>query len=354
MMADDEFPVLSRALTTSDPLTPPREAAGADSPNAPDGVTPRPALGELLVMAQRVADTELTVLVSGETGVGKEWLARWLHAHSRRACRRFVPVNCSAIPDTQLDTYLYGKTSGGFSGVVHETLGMFEVASGGTLFLDHIGDASPAMQAQLLGVLEEQQVQRVGEWRLRPIDVRVLAATSHHLEDEVARGRFRQDLFYRLRVVELPIPALRDRPDDLQVLARDLLADAAVRHQRPITGYAPEALALLFAHDWPGNVRELENAIEEACLMATGSAIQMKDLPSTLQRPAVAPSLSAADPSLAWRRLAEFERVLIEAALERHLGDRRRAAEELGISVLTFNRKLRLRGRSHRVRRRGE
>jgi two-component system response regulator HydG len=279
--------------------------------------------------------------VTGETGAGKEWLARWLHAHSRRAWRKFVPVNCGAIPDTLLDTYLFGQTSGAFTGEVHESLGMLETASGGTLFLDHIGDASPAMQVKLLPLLEAQEVQRLGEWRLRPINVRIVAATSRNLEDEVARGRFRTDLFYRLRVVELHIPALRERPDDLRVLARDLLEDAVARHQRPITGYAPEALACLFRYNWPGNVRELENAIEEACQVARGSEIQMQDLPYTVHTDAMSPSLPVGDPSLDWRRLADLEEVVIDAALERHFGDRRRAAKELGISLLTLIRKLR-------------
>ena len=165
-MSDDESPVPSRVLTTPDPLTRPTREAGTDTPKADDGETQSPAMRELFVKAQRVARTELTILVTGETGAGKEWLARWLHAHSPRAFRKFVPVNCGAIPDTLLDTYLFGQTSGGFTGEVHESLGMFEAATGGTLFLDHVGDASPAMQVKLLGVLEAQQVQRVGEWRL--------------------------------------------------------------------------------------------------------------------------------------------------------------------------------------------
>jgi two-component system, NtrC family, response regulator HydG len=183
-MSDDESPVPSRVLTTPDPLTRTTQGAGTDAPEANDGEMQSPAMRELFVKAQRVARTELTILVTGETGAGKAWLARWLHAHSPRACRKFVPVNCCAIPDTVLDPYLFGYTSGAFTGAVHESLGMFEAASGGTLFLDHIGDASPATQVKLLGVLEAQQVQRVGESRLRPIDVRVVAATSRN-----SRGR---------------------------------------------------------------------------------------------------------------------------------------------------------------------
>jgi two-component system response regulator HydG len=345
-MSDDESPVPSRVLTTPQPLTRPTPEAGTDAPEADEGETESPAMRELFVKAQRVARTELTVLVTGETGAGKEWLARWLHAHSPRAFRKFVPVNCGAIPDTLLDKYLFGHTSGGFTGEVHESLGMFEAATGGTLFLDHVGDASPAMQVKLLGVLDAQQVQRVGEWQFRPINVRVVAATRGNLEDHVTLGRFRQDLFYRLRVVELHIPALRERPGDLHVLARDLLKDAAARYRRPITGYAPEALACLFRYDWPGNVRELENAIEEACQVARGSEIQIQDLPYAVQPASMSPSLPARDPSQDWRRLADLERVRIKAELERHFGDRRQVAKELGISLLTLNRKLRRQRRS--------
>ena len=345
-MSDDESPVPSRTVTTPDALTSPTPETGPDTPEADDGPKQSPAMRELFVKVRRVAHTELTVLVTGETGVGKEWLARWLHAHSPRAGRKFVPVNCGAIPDTLLDTSLFGHTSGAFTGGVHESLGMFEAATGGTLFLDHVGDASPAMQVKLLGVLEAQQVQRVGEWRFRPINVRVVAATSRNLDREVAQRRFRQDLFYRLRVVELHVPALRERLDDLRVLACDLLEDAAARHQRPISGYAPEALACLFRYDWPGNVRELENAIDEACQVASGSEIQMEDLPDTVRPAHVSRSFRAGGPSCDWLRLADVEKVVIDAALERHFGNRRRAAEELGIAVSTLNAKLRRHRRS--------
>src|ERR1700730_7679699 len=172
-MSDDEFPVPSRVLTIPDALTSPTQDAGTDPREADEGETQSPAMRELFVKAQRVSRTELTILVTGETGVGKEWLARWLHAPSPRAWRKFVPVNCGAIPDTLLDTCLFGHTSGAFTGAVPESLGMFEAATGGTLFLDPVGDASPAMQVKLLGVLERQQVQRVGEWQFRPINVRV-------------------------------------------------------------------------------------------------------------------------------------------------------------------------------------
>jgi two-component system response regulator HydG len=345
-MSDDESPVPSHVVTTPDPLTRPTREAATDTSGADDGETQSPAMRELFVKAQRVAPTELTILVTGDTGAGKEWLARWLHAHSPRAFRKFVPVNCGAIPDTLLDTSLFGQTSRTFTGEVHESLGMFEAATGGTLFLDHVGDASPAMQVKLLGMLEARQVQRVGEWQFRPINVRVVAATRRNLEDDVVLGRFREDLFYRLRVVELHIPALRERPGDLHVLARDLLKDAAARHHRPITGYAPEALACLCRYDWPGNVRELENAIEEACQVARGSEIQIQDLPYTVQPAAMSPSLPAGDPSHARRRRADLEQVRIKAELERHFGDHRQVAKELGMSLLTLNRKLRRRRRS--------
>ena len=313
------------------------------------GEAQSPAMRELFVKAQRVASTDLAILVTGEPGVGKGWLARWLHAHSRRSWRRFVPVNCGAIPDTLLDMQLFGHSRDGYTDTRHESIGMFEAASGGTLFLDDIGEASPAMQAKLLPVVEAQQVPRVGEWQLRPFDVRIVAATSRNLQDEVARGQFRKGLLYRLRVVELRVPPLRERPGDLRVLARDLLEEAATRYQRPITRYAPPAMACLFGYDWPGNVRELKNAIDEACQVATGSEIQIEDLPDTVRPAAASPSLPIADPSRDRRRLPDVEQMYIDAALERHLGNRRRAAEDLGISLSSLYAKLSQRRRSRRT-----
>jgi transcriptional regulator with PAS, ATPase and Fis domain len=293
----------------------------------------------LFEKAGRVAPRETTVLITGETGVGKERMARWLHAHSRRAGRRFVPVNCGAFPDTLLDTHLFGHVRGAFTGAVQESAGIFEAAAGGTLFLDEIGDVSSAMQVKLLRVLQEREVQRVGEWRLRPVDVRLIAATNRVLQDEVAQGRFRADLFYRLHVVELHIPPLRERPDDLRRLAGEFLARTTACHRQPIAGYAPDAWECLLRYDWPGNVRELENAIEAACTWATGSEIEVEDLPDAVQRGSV--SAAPAPASREGRPLDDLEQAYIDGVLQRHQGSRSRAAEELGISLSTLKRKLR-------------
>jgi DNA-binding NtrC family response regulator len=292
-MADDASAVPSRVVTTPDPLAPPLHDAATRPPDPDESETWGPAMRELLAKAGRVAPCELAILVTGESGVGKGRLARWLHAHSRRAGQMFVPVNCGTIFDTLLDTYLFGHARDAFTDRRDPSLGMFEAASEGTVFLNHIDEASPALQVKLLRVIEERQVQRVGEWHLRPINVRVITATNRNLEKEVARGRFRKDLFYRLRVVDLHIPALRERRGDLPVLARDLLRRAAARHQRPITGYAPQALACLLRYDWPGNVRELEHVIEAACQAAITSEIQMEDLPDTVRLASVARSPTA-------------------------------------------------------------
>jgi two-component system, NtrC family, response regulator HydG len=313
-----------------------RTQPGVDDEEVPDGQRQSPVMRRLFERAGRVAPREATVVITGETGVGKERLARWLHAHSRRADRPFVPVNCGAFPDSLLDTHLFGHVRGAFTGAVRASAGIFEAAEGGTLFLDEIGEVSPAMQVKLLRVLQEREVQRVGEWRLRPVDVRLIAATNRVLRDEVAQGRFRADLFYRLHVVELHIPPLRDRPDDLRRLAGEFLERTAAHHAYQITGYTPDAWGCLLRYDWPGNVRELENAIEEACALATGSQIEVEDLPDSVRAcRATAPPQSSRDP------LADLELAYLEGVLLRHQGNRRRTAEALKISLSTLKRRLR-------------
>ena len=306
-------------------------------------VAQSPAMRTLFAKAGRVARSESTILITGETGVGKERLACWLHEHSPRAARTFMPVNCATFPDTLLDTHLFGHVRGAFTGAVQESAGLFEAASGGTLFLDEIGEVSAAVQGKLLRVLQEREVQRVGEWRFRPIDVRLIAATNRDLEEEVAQGRFRKDLFFRLRVVGLHIPPLRERPGDLPILVRECLARMGSRLGRPIHEYATEAWACLLRYDWPGNVRELEDAIEEACQVAVGTEIQVEDLPDAVRRGWAARPPPAVCASRAERSLADVEQLQIDAVLERHRGHRRRAAEELGISLSTLKRKLRRR-----------
>jgi transcriptional regulator with PAS, ATPase and Fis domain len=311
-----------------------------DPPNTSER-SPSAAMQRVLALAARVAPVDSTVLISGESGVGKERLARWLHDASRRARRDFVAVNCGAFADTLLESELFGYARGAFTGAVDDRPGLFEAAHGGTLFLDEIGEVSAAMQVRLLRVLQEREVRRVGETRCRPVDVRLIAATNRDLPDEVRRQRFREDLYYRLRVVELYIPPLRQRPADLRALAHDLLIHAASRLGRSIAGYTPPALDRILAYTWPGNIRELEHAIECACVVACGSEIDLEDLPE---------SVRGGDGTLteAGRlAFADRARLYIQAVIARHGGDRRRAAVELGISISTLKRRLRAPTKRH-------
>jgi transcriptional regulator with PAS, ATPase and Fis domain len=297
-----------------------------------------PAMQRVMALGARVAPLDLTVLISGETGVGKERLARWLHQASPRAHRPFVAINCGALVDTLLDTELFGHVRGAFTGAVHDQRGVFEVAHTGTLFLDEIAELSPSGQVKLLRVLEEREIRRVGDTATRRVDVRVMVASHRNLAEEMAQRRLRADLYYRLRVIDLHVPPLRDRPEDLQALARTFLARAAARTGRPIVGFAPEAWKCVVAYGWPGNIRELEHAVERACALADGFHIEVLDLPHevTQEGGIVATGASAGGPSLRMR-----ERAYVQSVLARHHGNRVRAAEELHISLSTLKRRIR-------------
>ena len=295
---------------------------------------------ELVQQARRVAASDATVLIRGESGVGKEGLARLLHHRSPRAAGPLLSVNCAAVPEGLLESELFGHVKGAFTGAVSERVGLFESARGGTLLLDEIGDVSPAMQAKLLRVLQEREVRRVGETKTRSIDVRILAATHRDLEAEVAAGRFRQDLYYRLRVIELLVPPLRERIEEVVPLAVRFLAEHAHHSGQPAAVLSPEARRALLSYSWPGNVRELSNAIERAAVLAGGARIEVGDLPVELQRESsTAPSKAAAAayPALT---LAEAERRHILGTLAAALGNRARAAQVLGIGQATLFRKL--------------
>ncbi|HEX7137068.1 MAG TPA: sigma 54-interacting transcriptional regulator [Vicinamibacterales bacterium] len=293
----------------------------------------------VLELAARVAPLDLTVLITGESGVGKERLARGIHDASRRAHGPFVPINCAALSESLLDSELFGHVSGAFTGALNDARGVFEAAHGGTLFLDEIGEVSSAMQAKLLRVLQEREIRRVGDIKNRPIDVRVIAATNRNLAEEVEQQRFRSDLYYRLRVIELQVPPLRERPEELEQLAEQLLAGVAARLQRRIVGFSQEVRCRLLVYRWPGNIRELEHAIEHACVMATGAQISIDDLPEVVRD-------SAADRNSPAGRLAAHEMSCILSTLKRNQGDRRRTAADLGISLSTLQRRLR-RSASH-------
>ena len=240
------------------------------------------AIHKLLTMVARVAPQEASVLILGESGVGKELVARALHRLSPRAGRPFVAINCAAITETLLESELFGYEKGAFTGAVAQKKGKLEMAEGGTVFLDEIGELAPSLQAKMLRVLQQREFERVGGTHTWKLDVRLVAATNRDLAAEVQHGRFREDLYHRLNVVALRVPPLRDRPGDILPLARYFLDRSARRCGRPINGLSPQTEACLVAYSWPGNVRELENAVERAVVLGDSEWIQPEDLPETV------------------------------------------------------------------------
>jgi DNA-binding NtrC family response regulator len=312
---------------------------------------------EVFHVLARIAPTDYTVLIEGESGTGKELIARAVHAASHYRDGPFVPVNCAAIPDTLIESELFGHSRGAFSGATRDREGRFSAADGGTLFLDEIGEMSPAAQAKLLRVLEDGEFTPVGETTLRRVDVRIVTATNRDLGAMAEHGRFRPDLFYRLHQVPIRLPSLRERVDDIPQLAEHFLLRAARRLGREIDAFSPAAMRHLCEYQWPGNVRELENAIERAALLHTGAGcIGIADLPQ--------PILGSArtEPAAPDRRttlvdlpsagldlrelLVRVEQQLIEQALARCNGNKSGAARLLGLNRTTLTEKLRRRGRS--------
>ena len=283
---------------------------------------------------RQVAPTRATVLIQGESGTGKELVARALHQCSPRAQGPFVPVHCAALAPTLLESELFGHEKGAFTGAVERRRGRFEMADGGTLFLDEIGEIDPALQVKILRVLEERKFERVGGTETVSVDVRLVAATNRDLKKRVEEGKFREDLFYRLYVVTLTLPPLREREGDVVLLARHYLKTLAEENGRPALGITSEAMDALAAYPWPGNVRELRNAIERMVVLGTGDKLTVRDLPVSLRTPAKSP---APRPGSALR---DAERQLIEEALRRHKGSRTKAALDLGISRRTLHRKI--------------
>ena len=295
-----------------------------------------PKMQQVVDLARRVAKVDATVLITGESGVGKERIAQLVHDESTRAVGPFIAVNCGAITETLLESELFGHTRGAFTGAASDRPGLFEAANHGTLLLDEIGEVSPGMQVKLLRVLQEREIRRVGENKSRPVDVRVLAATNRDLAHGVAEGTFRQDLYYRLKVVELHVPPLRERRDDILPLGRLLLAESAVRMGRKISGLAPSAADQLLRYGWPGNVRELENAMERAVVLARGSRVEVEDLPEEIRRaaPKPVPIAETVQP------LGLVEKAYILEVLELNGGNRTHTAQQLGIGSPTLYRKL--------------
>jgi DNA-binding NtrC family response regulator len=293
------------------------------------------SMRRVLDFARRVAQVDSTVLLAGESGVGKEAVAKLIHGLSARAHRPFVAINCAAVPETLLESELFGHARGSFTGATQDRLGLFEAASAGTLLLDEIGDLPFGMQAKLLRVLQEREVRRVGENRVRPVDVRVIAATHRDLPAEVAAGRFRQDLYYRLRVIEVRVPPLRERREDILPLARAFVAEVARRTKTRVNGLTPRAADQLQRWGWPGNVRELQNVIERAVVLAQGSRVDLEDLPDEVRS-----AIPARDAPGGELTLADVEREYILSVLRSVGGNKARAAGQLGIGTATLFRKL--------------
>jgi two-component system, NtrC family, response regulator HydG len=299
-------------------------------------VAKSPPMRQVVDLARRVAKVDSTVLITGESGSGKERIARLVHDESTRAAGPFIAINCGAITETLLESELFGHARGAFTGATADRPGLFEAASSGTLLLDEVGEVSPGMQVKLLRVLQEREIRRVGENKNRRVDVRVVAATNRDLAHGVAGGAFRQDLYYRLKVVELHVPPLRDRRDDILPLARVLFADAALRMKRKISALAPGAADQLLRYAWPGNVRELENAMERAVALARGSRVELEDLPEEIRHAFPTPVVTMG----AVRPLEEVEKEYILAALELNGGNQTHTAAQLHIGAATLYRRL--------------
>jgi len=311
-----------------------------------------PATRNLFALAARVAQTDATVLLTGESGVGKEVVARYIHNHSARRKGPFVAINCAAIPDTLLEATLFGYEKGAFTGAQQAQAGKFEQAQAGTLLLDEVTEMPLGLQAKLLRVLQEREVERVGGKRPVALDIRVIATSNRDMAEAVAKGAFREDLFYRLNVFPLPIPALRQRPDDIVSLARHFLAEHGGRSGRPGLRLAASAEAALRAYGWPGNVRELENAMQRALIMAPGDLVEAEwlHIPAAPTTAGVAPSPLAAtvlpvvatlEPeSRKTDNMRDLEREHILETLAAAGGSRKLAGERLGMSERTLRHKL--------------
>jgi DNA-binding NtrC family response regulator len=307
-----------------------------ESPAGPSGLVAQSAgMEKALELAHRVAKADSTILITGESGVGKERIARLIHDESPRMRGPFVAINCGAVPEGLLESELFGHAKGAFTGASQDRPGLFEAANGGTLLLDEIGEIPPQMQVKLLRTLQEKEVRRVGENRSRPINVRVLGATNRDLMAEVNAARFRQDLYYRLRVIELRVPPLRDRREDILPLARLFVSEAAGRTGRKVGGFTPRAAQQLVRYSWPGNVRELENAIEHAVILARTNRIDLEDFPDE-----VGLALPGAYAPGDLRSLDEVERDYILAVLQANQGNKQQAAKQLRIGTATLYRKL--------------
>lgn len=295
------------------------------------------AMEQVFDMVKRVGKTQSTVLIFGKSGTGKELIAKALHFHSRRSERPFVAVNCSAIPETLMESELFGHTKGSFTGAVSNHKGLFEEAHGGTLFLDEVGEVPPSIQVKLLRALQEREIRRIGGRENIQIDVRVISATNRDLEEMVRDGGFREDLFYRLNVIPIRIPELRERSEDILILSEHFVDKFCAENQLPAKKFSQKALQCLMAYNWPGNVRELENVIERTVALCEKDLIDVDDLPDNLRGASSGESVLQIGSEVS---LDELERQHIEAILEKTNNHQIRASKILGIDRRTLYRKL--------------
>ncbi len=294
-----------------------------------------PPMRELGAMIRAVAPSEASVLILGESGTGKELVAKALHEGSPRKTRPLVTVNCAALAENLLESELFGHEKGAYTGAQRQRDGRFVQADGGTLFLDEIGEMAPALQAKLLRALQQGEVQRLGSDRSIRVDVRVLAATNRDLEAEVRDGGFREDLYYRLNVIALRVPSLRERPEDIPLLARHFLRRFAERNRKTFRGFRPRVMDLMLHYDWPGNVRELENVVERAVVLSPGEFVTENDLPATLR----GAEKSASGPAMG-QSLEDAEREAIARTLEQVGNNKSEAARVLGVTRVTLRSKM--------------
>ena len=339
---DEIRPVIHRALAEAER----RQRAEAATPAAAEepvlhGIIGRcPKMVELYTLIGRVAAVNSAVLITGESGTGKEMVARTIHYNSPRSSRPFVAINCGAIPEQLLESELFGHVKGSFTGAVASKAGLLEMAQGGTVFLDEVAEMSPLLQVKLLRFLQDHIFRRVGGTEDIEVDVRIMAATNKNLTQMIQQGTFREDLFYRLNVISVELPPLRDRWEDIPLLARNFLELFAARAGRPVMGIAPEAMEILMAYSWPGNVRELENVIERAVALTTADEVRVDGLPASVRRPPPPPGLPRVEVPPEGLDLeqvvADLEKNLMQDALQKSGGVQTKAAQLLGINFRSF------------------
>jgi two-component system, response regulator FlrC len=300
-----------------------------------------PETAKVLALAERVAPTEASILITGESGTGKEVLARFIHQKSKRSSQKMVSINCAAIPENLLESELFGYEKGAFTGAVSRRIGKFEEASGGTLFLDEISEMHPRLQAKLLRAVQEKEIDRLGGSNSIKVDIRLMASSNRDLQDEVKKGQFREDLYFRLNVMNIKLQPLRNRPKDIPVLAEYFLKKYRNESTQPINAISSEALESLMTYNWPGNVRELENVIHRAMLLNTGSFITKESLHLTdFESPSKKEDTVSLQQNLVGQSMSEVERSHILNTLTHCVGNRTHAAHILGISIRTLRNKL--------------